>query len=845
MNKIKTSILFLSLLVFTSIHANKKNPAKQTQRVNMTFTENKGQVLGLDGLPHPEVKFYFKGVNQQLFILQSGIAYQFTQVHAPTKDVAARNRTVEKLWQEILRDSSETRTETYRSDLTLVGANPHARMQAEERTSYYENFYNQGVMNVRSYDKITMYDVYPCIDWVIYSLEGSDGYQFKYDFVVHPGGDPSLIKMKYSHFDKLQINSKGNFELLTPLGLISEQSPVSFLNGSAVRTAFTLSDNIVGFSLENYDRSKELVIDPAVSWATYYGGTGYEDGNAVATDASGNVYLVGRTGSSGNIASAGHQNTYGGNTDGFITKFDAAGTRIWSSYYGGNGLDFAYDIQISGADELYIAGTTASSSNISSGGHQNSYSGSSDAFLLKMDAAGSRIWCTYYGGSSTESGSGCAVDNSGDVYLCGSTNSSANIAANSHLSTQSGARNAFLVKFNSSGQRQWATYYGITGSTDGSGCTVDLSGNVYLCGETDYGTDIASGGHQNSNGGTSQFSSDGFLVQFNSSGVRQWGTYYGGDSYDQINACITDAAGDVYVVGGTFSETNISTDGTSHYGASDGFIAKFNTTGTRLWGTYFGGFDQESFYGVAHNPIGGIVAVGYQELSTTDDSFLITGYSDSGQFLWLENFGGSTFDFATGVTLYGEDIYVCGTTNAVSGFANGGFQNNYGGGYDAGLVKFGCYLGSPDISTDKEQYCSGDVINVSANIPAYTYNWHTGAPGSSTQFTADFTTSYTVSYSSSSSCNASTAFQVFVNECTGIKQLSSSAGLSISPNPTSDKLTIVSDKTCAFQLCDMSGKIVLEGVFMPGGNELHLTECRPGVYYLRSEKEVNRVIVMR
>ncbi|MFO0436750.1 MAG: SBBP repeat-containing protein, partial [Sphingobacteriaceae bacterium] len=138
-----------------------------------------------------------------------------------------------------------------------------------------------------------------------------------------------------------------------------------------------------------------------------------------------------------------------------------------------------------------------------------------------------RLWGTYYGGSGIDYGNSCTTDTLGNVYMAGATVSNTNIAtAGAHQTTFGGIFDAYVVKFNSAGVRQWGTYYGGSGDDGGFFCTTDVSGNVYVSGETDSNTNIATAGaHQTAFGGGNY---DAYLVKFNSAGVRQWCTYYGG-----------------------------------------------------------------------------------------------------------------------------------------------------------------------------------------------------------------------------------------------------------------------------------------------------------------------------
>ena len=157
--------------------------------------------------------------------------------------------------------------------------------------------------------------------------------------------------------------------------------------------------------LNNYNHSKILVIDPSITWATYYGGTNYDQAYSTAVDGLGNIYITGYTQSTSSIASGGFQNTFGGANDAFLTKFDANGSRLWATYFGGTGSDIGQAVTVDGAGNVCLAGYTESTTGIASGGFQNTFGGGAyDAFLVKFNSSGSRIWGTYYGGTIYENG---------------------------------------------------------------------------------------------------------------------------------------------------------------------------------------------------------------------------------------------------------------------------------------------------------------------------------------------------------------------------------------------------------------------------------------------------------
>jgi hypothetical protein len=329
-------------------------------------------------------------------------------------------------------------------------------------------------------------------------------------------------------------------------------------------------------------------------WATYYGGSQDDMGISCAVDASGNVYMIGSTSSTSGIATAGaHETTV---NDGFLVKFNSSGVRQWGTYFEGNGNACATDA----SGNVYIVGLTNSTSGIATAGaHQTVMSGSGDAFLVKFNSSGVKQWGTYFGGpytlaSGMETGYSCATDALGNVYMTGHTPSTSGIAtAGAHQTIYGGSStDAFLVKFNSSGVLQWGTYYGDAGVDIGYSCATDATGNVYLAGDTQQEFLPASSGmttigaHQSAYGGGY---SDGFLVKFDSNGLRQWGTYYGGSLLDVSFSCATDASGNVYMSGNTQSSAGIATSGAHQTTLNDAFLVSFNSSGVRQSGTYYGG----------------------------------------------------------------------------------------------------------------------------------------------------------------------------------------------------------------------------------------------------------------
>lgn len=442
-------------------------------------------------------------------------------------------------------------------------------------------------------------------------------------------------------------------------------------------------------------------------WATYYGGPGNEvnpvGGPSVATDVFGNIYLSGYTYSASGISSGGFQDNFGGAVDAFIVKFDASGNRLWASYYGGAGAEYANGIITDVAGNVYLTGKTSSTSGIASEGFQNTFGGGTfDAFIVKFAANGNRLWASYYGGAGDDGGGSVITDSLRNVYLAGQTFTASGLASGGFQNSSGGVSDAFLVKFDSAGNRIWATYYGGESGEDATTVTCDEMGNVYLAGNTASTSGISSGGFQNTLGGAV----DAFLVKFDSSGNRIWATYYGGSASELAYGILSNAS-DVYMTGLTSSLTGISSNGFQNIyggGTEDAYMVKFDSAGNRIWGTYYGGESYDYCYSSAKDALDniylsgdtysayGIASGGFQDSLIGIENQFIAKFNSKGNRQCATYFG-QNHDEDGHLAVDGSgNIYLAGGTTSISGIASGGFQNTLGGGIDAYLVKFSSCL---------------------------------------------------------------------------------------------------------------------------------------------------------
>ncbi len=676
-----------------------KKLIEKNRKLNLLrFTENKGQVRDQNENPRPDVLFYGQDGKMGFHIKNNGISYQLYKI---TKWKKA------DFGEKFKHENTELPDEysLYRVDLNWLNSNSKAQWHSLDAHEDVANFYNvpnsDGVTNVNSYSELMCQNLYDGINLKYYESEGG----LKHDYIVSPGADYKLIQVEIKGAKPI-LNAEGHLFLETSQGKIQEFKPRAFQNGSEVAVKYIISGNVLSYAIENYDSKIELIIDPLTRlWGTYYGGTSTEYGRAVDTDASGNVLMAGYTLSSGlNIisTSGSHQVNIGGGWDAFVAKFNTAGVRQWATYYGGSSTDYGYGVCSDAANNVFMTGYTTSNNNIASVGAHKAVYNSADAFLVKFNSAGVRQWGTYYGGTSTEEGYAVDTDASGDVYMVGYTSGSITDVATpgSHDDISNGT-DAFLVKFNTSGVRQWATYYGGASTDYGYWVCVDNQANVYITGYT-FSSDAIStpGSHQATYIGT-----DAFLAKFNSAGVRQWGTYYGGTSTEYGQGVCVDAANNVFLAGYTSgSATDIASVGAHDaiVNGGDAFLAKFDSAGVRLWGTYYGGTSTDYGYGVTTNPSTGhsfltgytssfadIATVGSHDATLAGTDAFIAEFNPSGVRQWGSYYGGTGTEYGYSICSDNAgNIFLAGYTFSFSDIATVGSHDNVQDSDDAFLVKW-------------------------------------------------------------------------------------------------------------------------------------------------------------
>ncbi len=684
---------------------------------NPGFIENRGQITDQHGRQRGDISFVLKQPGLSVFVSRGGLHYQWYRKHERSDSV-----------------------ESYRLDVSLEGSNPDVRITTSDVVPGYEVYYTSHLWGIQatSCRRILMEDVYPGIDWVIYLQAG----QLKHDFIVHAGAVPSAIRVRYGGASAMNLKD-GNLTVLTPLGSIREDAPYAYQeDGQKVSCHYRLQDSVLSFITAPH--KGKLIIDPVVGWATFYGGTGADFLNAIATDSSGFIYGTGFAVSASNIATAGsYQSVFGGNNDVFLAKFDQNGSRMWGTYFGKNGFEGAYAIAVRN-NNIFIGGVASADSLATSGSHQFLYGGGlRDGLLAMFDLNGFLGWSSYYGGTALDVISGVAADAS-SVYVTGTTRSSMQIASsNGFQQAYSDSADVFLARFDLNGNRLWSSYFGGDGIDTAASVCIGSTGGVFVGGGTTSITGVStSQSHQAVHGGGNW---DAFLVKFDVTGQRTWASYFGGNgvsvgqnSFEMGMSVSPGPSGGVYLSGRTNSPSGIATPGSAYPSggsSSDGFVARFDSSGQRIWGSYIGGagsdYVHSSYYAPGQSGIylagstgsssniatAGAIQPILDSTQLNSQDIFFTFFDDQGQQVYGSYYGlSNNTERATSVSYDStwNQLYISGNVNGnpVSLITPGAHQANSGGWQDGILICIRDTTGQFHKPQADSMYCEGQNIQV-------------------------------------------------------------------------------------------------------------------------------------
>ena len=530
--------------------------------------------------------------------------------------------------------------------MNLLGANSGSRaVGLDKQTGVSNDFvgkdHSKWHTNIANYGEVAYKGVYRGINLVYHG----DQQQLEYDFVVQPGASVGAIRLAFDGVTGKLIDAQGDLALHTSGGDMVEHAPVAYqvVNGvqHAVASRFVIGPGgQVGFQVGHYDHSKTLVIDPvlSLSYSTYLGpSTGdtlTEARGGIAVDAAGDAYIAGFTESPQFPTTVGAFQTSGAfiKTSGlgaFVTKFNAAGSAlVYSTFLGGISPT---GIAVDSAGNAYVTGSTYDAPPLKNA-YQATAGGGGDAFVTKLNAAGSKlVYSTYLGGSGQDYANGIVVDGAGDAYVTGTSSSTDFPTTPGSLQpvhSQEGGPQAFVTALNPAGSALiYSTFLGGPAGTFGNGIAVDGSHNAYVTGVSYNNFPTTPGAFlTGSEGGA-------FVAKLNATGsALVYAAQLSGSnttSPDKGYRIAVDGSGNAYVMGLTLSSDFPTTPGgyqrTFAIGSVSAFVTELNATGTALvYSTFLsGGIDDKAQW--TNTPLGGIAV-------DTHGNIYVTGVTGSTKF---------------------------------------------------------------------------------------------------------------------------------------------------------------------------------------------------------------------
>lgn len=561
------SLFILAILLFVT---------SNTALAQINFIENKGQW-------EDNIKYRAEIPGGLLFLENGKLSYLFAE-QEPFKELHDKGKYDKPVQMHYFR-------------VVFEGANPNPTYKNALTAETYYNFYlgndpSKWATGVNAHGKVTVEELYPGIDLEIY---GSTNNSLKYNLIIKPNADPSIIKMRYEGLDDMHLK-KGQLHLETSLGEITELAPICYQYGDTslkyVKTNYSLKNNLLTFDIkERYNRRKSFIIDPEIIFSTYsgafgdnwgYTGTWDNDGNAYS---GGAAYFYSESNGSFPVTPGAFQTTFKNGISGTgsdlardatVYKVSSDGkTLIYATYLGGTHNEEPHSMIVNSKNQLVVFGTTFSKDfPVSNSGFDNQLNGIADIFVFVLSADGkSMVGSTFIGGDGIDGLNGDAspggtplaynygdqyrgeviVDENDNIYVATSTQSAGDFPTkNAFQTSYGGQQDGCVFKLNPTVTNLvWSSYVGGFGYDICNGIDIDSEGNILIAGGTTMGipsiggaigeTKVYSGG-----------SSDGFLMKLPKQGNKILNaTYIGTPSYDQAYFVKVDNYDNPYVTGQT------------------------------------------------------------------------------------------------------------------------------------------------------------------------------------------------------------------------------------------------------------------------------------------------------
>ncbi|MEO8146492.1 MAG: SBBP repeat-containing protein [Bacteroidia bacterium] len=635
---------------------------------NVGFVKNAGQVYDYDKRHANTVLYSLNADNSSIFLTTSGLTYSIIEREFQNASPASDQNRVSP-------DKNCTDKKVVRLDMNMLGAVILKQNIVEMEyindvpLCFYGTSISEEAQQLRFCRQVLIKNIYPDIDWL---LKITPENTFKYDFIIHPGGDLSRIRFQYNGSSSITLNkNKDQLTLATPLGNITEGKLYCYTQEDQfpILSKYIVGENIVGVNIAGYNKNKTLVVDPAIemvlTWSTYYGGGAIGGGggtvcNGIKCDEAHNrVYVTGYCFSNpfpvynNSVSYYFYPSLAGSSIEAFISAFDLSGAQQWATYYMSTDYDAAFDVTTDNNGNVYMVGTTESHNSSTIGfltqalpGSANSYLQSTnhatpmvagvynyqEGFIVRFNSSGKLKWATLLGGDRTDQLYSVACDNNNNVFVAGLTWSQSLLpllkqgSAGFIQPTLNGGQDGLIASFNSNTKLMWCTYYGNSG-TDCRTIKCDGSNNIYVTGAIGSATGFPfyamAGAYNNKTNGY-------YVSVFYPGTKRKWcSSFQSGQCITDL--CISKSDGTVLVTGYTIPTTtfpwqkdtnatpNSFFDDTYNGGEYDGFLMTLDPDYSLRWATMIGGVSNDMVTAAAISNTGKIFITGY-----TDNSYINT-----------------------------------------------------------------------------------------------------------------------------------------------------------------------------------------------------------------------------
>jgi hypothetical protein len=709
--------------------------------VAFSFERNAGQVHDGKGLSRPDVHFIHRSDNYSVLLLSDRFSYQFQTVSMAEEPSAETGFQLRFHRIDVTFDGAlpapSIRTSAPRHRNTFYREHETHFVSDVVDTVIYHQMYEGVDIRFVSLDRTFKYDIIcadqEALERVKLHFQGQLG-----PLQVSKSGELIFSTVFGSVAEQIPVsfmesdNTKRSVEVLP------------WVNRSGNTVGFTMDGPWPAGERLVIDPVPHLL------WSTYAGGDGMDELQQVELDDDGNIYVSGFTTSLNTIATSGaHQGSLVGFQNCFLQKYSAQGQQLFGTYFGGQSADRCYGMtRESATGNLYMSGSTFSAGLATLGTHQQALASPDDGLLAKFTPDGNLLWATYFGGNAHDFIAQLDVDIHGDLLLTGHTRSTNGISTD--LTFLPGNENTFIAKFSPDGQRLWGTYLGGT-FDEGWGIDSDTDGNIFVAGETSSVSGISTpGSHQPALGGALdaflvKYDTHGQRLW----GTYIGGT--GNDRATALKVCADGDVAVVGNTESPSGIASVSAFQTQPGSLDDAFLMRFSPTGERIWGTYVGGEGVDYLTSVDETTDGDLVIAGRSESFaqvTSSSAFqpqpageydaLLMRYADDGNFHWGTYLGGAATDFANDVAFepVSQQVVMVGMTKSSEGVASeNAAQDDYLGGlYDGFLARF-CIPPSPSVlAPEGLSVCGDGSLPLTLSAEGLNVQWSNGQQGPMLQF---------------------------------------------------------------------------------------------------------------